>query len=98
MALRGVPTARYQGNADLLTELELRWDFYRRWSVLAFGGTGKAFDAWDEIHDAKWVNSIGTGFRYLLARKFKLRAGLDLAKGPEISFAYYIVFGTTWVK
>jgi len=96
--MRGVPTARYQGNADLLTELETRWDFYRRWSVMLFGGTGKAFDNWDEISDAKWVNTIGTGFRYLMARKFKLRVGIDFAKGPDNTFAYYIVFGNTWVK
>ena len=96
--MRGVPTARYQGNADLLTELEMRWDFYRRWSVMLFGGTGKAFDEWSEISDAKWVNSIGTGFRYLVAQKFKLRVGVDIAKGPDNTFAYYIIFGNSWVK
>jgi hypothetical protein len=32
--LRGVPSARYQGNATLLSEVETRWDFYRRWSAV----------------------------------------------------------------
>lgn len=95
--MRGIPIARYQGNTTLLTELELRWDFYHRWSLLAFGGTGKAFNEWNEISDTKWVNSIGTGFRYQIARKFKLRVGVDIAKGPE-EFAYYIIFGSNWAK
>jgi hypothetical protein len=43
------------------------------------------------------VSARCTGFRYLLARKFKLRVGVDIARGPE-DFAYYIVFGSNWLK
>jgi hypothetical protein len=46
---------------------------------------------------SKWVVSGGAGFRYMVARKFKLRMGVDLAKGPD-TWAYYIVFGTSWKK
>jgi Omp85 superfamily domain len=95
--MRGLPAVRYQGNATLLTEGELRWDFVNRWSIMAFGGAGKAFDDWDEFDEAKLVGSIGTGLRYLLARKFKLRVGVDVAKGSD-SWAYYIVFGSSWRK
>jgi hypothetical protein len=41
------------------------------------------------------VYGVGGGFRYLIARKFKLRMGVDIARGPE-KWAYYIVFGNTW--
>ncbi|MCO4291818.1 hypothetical protein NF867_02955 [Solitalea sp. MAHUQ-68] len=95
--MRGIPTNRYQGQADVLTEAELRWDFNRRWSLMGFGGTGKAFDDWSEFGEADWAYSYGTGFRYLLARKFGLRMGIDVARGPE-KWAYYIVFGSTWLK
>lgn len=95
--MRGIPAARYQGKADILTEMEFRWDVYRRWSLMLYGGTGKAFNEWENFGPAEWVYSYGTGFRYLLARKFKLRVGLDLARGPE-QFAYYIVFGSNWTK
>ena len=95
--MRGIPAERYQGNADILTELEFRWDFYKRWSIMAYGGLGKAFDEWSEFGPAELVYSYGTGFRYLLARKFKLRMGVDIARGPE-QFAYYIVFGSNWIK
>lgn len=95
--MRGVPAERYQGRADILTELELRYNVVPRWSIMAFGGTGKAFDDWSDFGSAKWVVSGGTGFRYLLARKFKLRVGIDVARGPE-TWAYYIVFGSNWLK
>ena len=95
--MRGIPACRYQGNADILSEMELRWDFYKRWSIMAYAGTGKAFDAWSDFKSAEWITSYGTGFRYLLARKFKLRVGIDVARGPE-TWAYYIVFGSNWLK
>ncbi|MDF2191592.1 BamA/TamA family outer membrane protein [Paraflavitalea sp. CAU 1676] len=95
--MRGVPVNRYQGKADILTEAEFRWDVVKRWSIMAFAGTGKAFDEWSEFGPADWVVSGGTGFRYLLARKFKLRVGIDIARGPD-TWAWYIVFGSNWLK
>jgi hypothetical protein len=95
--MRGIPAARYQGMADALTEGELRWDFYRRWSVVGFGGAGKAFNGWNEFSEAELVYTYGTGFRYLIARKFGLRMGVDVARGPE-QWAYYIIFGSSWLK
>jgi outer membrane protein assembly factor BamA len=95
--MRGLPAARYQGNADVLTEMELRWNFVYRWSLMLYGGTGKAFDDWSDFGSADWITSYGTGFRYLLARKFKLRVGIDVARGPD-QWAYYIVFGSSWTK
>jgi hypothetical protein len=93
--MRGVPAMRYQGKATMLTEGELRWDFLYRWSAITFSGLGKAFDEWADFGSANWVVSYGAGFRYLLARKFKLRMGVDLAHGAD-GFAYYIIFGSNW--
>jgi hypothetical protein len=95
--LRGIPAARYQGKTSVVTELELRWDLYRRWSLMGYGGLASAFNDWDQAFAKPVVYSYGTGFRYLLARKFKLRMGVDVAKGPE-DWAYYIVFGSNWMR
>jgi hypothetical protein len=95
--MRGLPVARYQGTITSLVETEWRWDVVRRWSVVGFMGTGKAFDSWSAFGDADWATSGGAGFRYLIARKFKLRCGADLARGPE-QWAYYIVFGSSWTR
>jgi hypothetical protein len=95
--LRGVPSVRYQGRTTALVETEQRIDFNLRWSAVAFGGVAKAFAHASEMNDAEWIYNAGAGFRYLLARKFKLRAGLDVARGPE-EWAYYIVFGSAWTR
>jgi hypothetical protein len=95
--MRGIPSVRYQGKVSLLSEMELRFDMKTRWSLMFFGGTGKAFDEWNVFGEAAWHSSYGTGGRYLLARKFKLRVGVDLAHGPG-TWAYYIVFGSSWLK
>ena len=95
--LRGIPVARYQGNVITVVETELRWDVAPRWSGLVFGGTGKAFQEWSEFSETSWHGSAGVGGRYLIARKLKLRMGVDVARGPD-QWAYYIVFGTSWVR
>jgi len=95
--LRGIPAARYQGKTSIVTEAELRWDVYKRWSLMGYGGLASAFNDWDKAFAKPVVYSYGTGFRYLLARKFKLRMGVDVAKGPE-DWAYYIVFGSNWLR
>jgi hypothetical protein len=37
----------------------------------------------------------GVGFRYLLARRLGLAAGIDVAWGPEKA-AWYLSFGNSW--
>lgn len=95
--LRGIPSARYQGKASVVTEAELRWDLYRRWSLMGYGGLASAFNDWNKAFAKPVVYSYGTGFRYLIARKFKLRMGVDVARGPE-DWAYYVVFGSNWLR
>jgi len=97
LEMRGIPSARYQGKISLLSELEMRFDLKTRWSLMLYGGTGKAFDDWKKFGSADWHFAYGTGGRYLLARKFKLRVGIDVAHGPD-TWAYYIVFGSNWLK
>jgi Omp85 superfamily domain len=95
--MRGIPIEKYQGNADVLTELETRYDFTLRWSAVLFGGAGKAFNEWTDFGSSPYIFSYGAGFRYLVARKFGLRMGVDVAHGPG-TWAYYIVFGSNWLK
>ncbi len=95
--MRGVPTARYSGKSTMLAEVEERWDFTKRWSLMLYGGAGKAFDKYSDFGSADWAWSYGTGFRYLIARKLKLRMGVDFAMGPE-GFTYYVVFGSSWLR
>jgi hypothetical protein len=95
LSMRGVPAVRYQGATIVLTETEQRIDFNRRWSMVVFGGLGKAMMPDQDFGDTELVYNYGGGFRYLMARAFGIRAGIDVAMGPD-SFGWYIVFGHNW--
>ena len=95
--MRGIPVARYQGNSTALVETEWRWDVSSRWSLVGFGGSGKAMQKDDSFQDASWHFAGGAGGRYMIARKLNLRAGVDVARGEE-SWAYYLVLGSYWVR
>jgi hypothetical protein len=95
--LRGVQVMRYQGDRVASTELELRWQFYGRWSVVGFAGAGTAHSDRDGLSVRQNTGSGGFGFRYELARKFGLHAGLDVAKSPGTTAVYFQV-GNAWFR
>ncbi|MCF6171193.1 MAG: BamA/TamA family outer membrane protein [Bacteroidales bacterium] len=97
IALRGVPAMRYQGNYTTLIETEQEVMLTKRWSVVAFGGYGAAFKSFEEVADASNAWNAGAGFRYLIARMFGLKMGMDLARGPD-QWAVYVVIGSAWAR
>lgn len=97
VGLRGVPAMRYQGQQAASVEAELRWQFHGRWSLVAFGGTGATRSERQGNVLRQSVASGGFGFRYELARKFGLHAGLDVAHSPGTT-AFYIQVGSAWFR
>jgi hypothetical protein len=95
--MRGIPMQRYQGQGVLTIETEQRVDIGKnlRWSVLGFVGVGKTFSDSKYMEDLTWHVAGGAGFRYLLARLFRMRMGVDLAYGSG-QLSYYIVLGHYW--
>jgi hypothetical protein len=94
--LRGIPAMRYQGDYTLTSEAELRWDFHPRWSAVAFGGAGwTANDSVSNIGSSDTYPAGGIGFRYLVARLFNIRAGIDYGVS-EVGEGVYITMGTAW--
>lgn len=93
--LRGVSRGRYQDRDALTGEVELRWNVTPRWSVLGFSGIGKAYGRWNTFSEASNVVTIGTGFRYLIARKLGLAIGVDVAHSRDQN-AFYIQIGSAW--
>jgi len=95
VSLRGVASGRYAGDRAGTLEGEVRWDVSRRWSLVGFGGAGWKFSDTQADDDLRWVGGGGGGFRYLLARAFGLRGGLDFAYGED-GFAFYVTTGSAW--
>jgi len=62
--------------------------------LIGFYGAGKAYNSGIK-KDTDFINTIGTGIRYLIASRLGLQMGLDIAKGPYDT-AVYIQFGSSW--
>jgi len=102
--MRGVPAMRYQGENVALYEAQLSYDVTKRWRGIVFAGVSKAYGHSSSLGlgqdvsfgDAKTVIAKGVGFRYLIAERFGLRMGIDVAMSGEDK-AFYIQFGTAWM-
>jgi len=107
--MRGISAMRYQGEKMMMAEAQVRWEFTPRWNLVLFGGAGKVYG--DEFkfvpgtgvteesvsfQEAEVHPAGGVGFRYELARKYGLWAGLDFATNEDKDFAFYITVGSAW--
>ncbi len=97
ISLRGVPVMRYQGEEVLALEAELRWQFWKRLSILGFVGAGNAWNNFEKLDNSQGVVSGGGGFRYELARKYGIHMGADLAFSRDTT-AFYIQVGSAWMR
>jgi len=95
--LRGAPKMKYQNKNTTVMEAEINWNVFKRWYLIGFTGIGNAFESFDEFDKGKSVSTVGTGFRYKIARKFGAQMGMDFAKSTD-DFAFYFVFGCSWLR
>ena len=93
--IEGIPAMRYQGATAATFEVRGGYDIRPRWTILGFVGGGRAADSISDLGSATTRTAYGLGFRYLMAKKLGMRVGLDVARGPEGTYAY-IVMGSPW--
>ena len=95
--LRGIPALRYQGDDVLITEIEASWNLRSRWTLVGFTGVGRAEDGFSDLFDSggDLRHTYGIGARYLIARRLGMKAGFDVARGPEET-AFYLQVGGAW--
>jgi hypothetical protein len=94
--LRGVQALRYQGEQAAEAEVELRWQVHPRFSLVGFAGAGMARSELVR-NSEKAVTAGGAGFRYLIARRYGLHMGIDVAVGPDQP-VFYVVLGNAWLR
>ena len=94
--LRGIPAMRFLDHAVVTGEAEVRWNVTNRWAAILFAGVGYTGEAFSDL-DSGPLPAAGIGFRYHLARKLGLWAGLDFAKSEEDE-AVYITVGNAWLR
>lgn len=95
ITMRGIPAARYQAKSVAMSEFELNYQFNLRWAINAFAGIGKSSNDFSNLSSSASRVSKGVGFRYLIARRYGFKMGIDIAKGPEDT-VFYIQSGSAW--
>jgi hypothetical protein len=95
--MRGIGAMRYLGDRTAQAELEVRYQFWKRLSLVGFGGAGIARSEVAGEVKSSAPGAGGTGLRYEVARKYGLHLGFDVAWGPEEN-AIYIQFGSAWTR
>jgi Omp85 superfamily domain len=93
--LRGVPAARLQDQRTAVLETEARWNVTPRWALIGFVGGGKAWGTSTSYSDGTDTVARGVGFRYLIAKRLGLYAGVDVAKSTQ-DHAIYLQVGSAW--
>ena len=88
--LRGISRYRYQGTDVSTVQTQLAWQVTPRWILQGFIGAGSAANSSDELYHSTEV-AWGTGFRYLIARDYGLRTGIDVAFSEHEQALYFNV-------
>lgn len=74
-------------------QAEVRWNFYKRWTALAFGGGGRIAGSVSDLGSAPTNWAGGVGGNYMLMEKQELTIGIDLAYADGGEVAVYFQVG-----
>jgi hypothetical protein len=95
--LRGVQAFRYVDDVAVTFEVEPRFQVTDRWGAVIFAGIGKTAGTLTDLGAESTVWAAGAGFRYMLARKRGIQAGIDVAYSDD-DVAFYITVGSAWMR
>jgi hypothetical protein len=73
-------------------QVEGRWNFYKRWSAVLFGGVGRIAEEFNELSSSPNLYAGGGGIRYRIKEKEKLNIGVDVTYGDG-NVEFYVVVG-----
>ena len=81
--MRGYSNGKYRANQVYNIQTEYRWNFYRKWGMVAFGGLGIATDDFQRKNYSGILPSIGTGIRFKAIESRDINIGMDVAIGKD---------------
>ncbi|NOH80202.1 BamA/TamA family outer membrane protein [Vibrio sp. RE86] len=89
--LRGIPRNLHQGERTFSLESQILKQWNLRWSTNFFAGIGYNGESNQDMFSQDSHVSYGVGFRYLIARRYGLTSGVDLAFSEDDSALYFQV-------
>ncbi|MHC4957269.1 MAG: hypothetical protein ACYTGN_02755 [Planctomycetota bacterium] len=68
-----------------------------RWGFVLFAGAGQVAGDFSDLGSESTVWAAGGGFRYTLAKKYGMQAGIDAAYSDGTT-TFYITIGSAWAR
>ena len=90
--MRGAPLMKYQNAHTMVMEAEVDYNVYKRWYISGFMGIGNAFSSIADFEKGKSVTTLGSGFRYRIARKLGTSMGMDFAFSRIMEMIYKLLY------
>jgi outer membrane protein assembly factor BamA len=94
--IRGYSQGKYRADQVYTVQAEYRWNFYKRWGLVAFAGIASAVEKLSDIPDNDILPGIGAGLRFKMLPNEKINIGIDGAVGKgdySITFRIGEAFG-----
>jgi len=81
MVLRGYSEGMYRGDQVYAIQSEYRWNFFKKWGLVAFVGAATAVTKNNAWSVEQILPAGGAGIRYRMIEKIKVNVGFDAAVG-----------------
>jgi outer membrane protein assembly factor BamA len=94
--IRGYSQGKYRNDQVYTLQSEYRWNFYKRWGMVAFAGVASAVQKLSDIPHTELLPGAGAGIRFKMLPSEKINIGVDggVGKGDySITFRIGEAFG-----
>jgi outer membrane protein assembly factor BamA len=81
--IRGYSQGRYRNDQVYTLQAEYRWNFYKRWGLVAFAGLASAVEKFADIPDELILPGAGAGIRFKMLPTEKVNIGIDAGVGRD---------------
>lgn len=88
--LRGYTQGTYRSDKKTALQTEWRYNFYKKWGMVAFGGLAYTFET-SSSNASGLLPAAGLGLRYSIIPKMNMNAGFDFAVGKDDFGLYFRV-------
>jgi outer membrane protein assembly factor BamA len=81
--IRGYSQGQYRNDQVYTIQAEYRWNFYKRWGMVAFAGLASAVPKIADIPDYDILPGAGAGLRFKMLPSEKINIGIDAGVGKD---------------
>jgi outer membrane protein assembly factor BamA len=81
--IRGYSQGKYRNDQVYTVQAEYRWNFYKRWGMVAFAGLASAVAKVADIPDNELLPGVGAGLRFRMLPSERINIGIDGGLGKD---------------